>query len=191
MTRSIRQQIANGLRLGSGLGLFLIGAMLIGLGFRGVGLLAPVRSIIWSNWLGWIELIVGAVTLVMSAQIWYQLLAGCMLCGFVKCLTIMVTGKDMFPPHRSFTLAESVGIALFCLVSLLLMARFAKNPPNSLDSVSLTVWVLCLWPATNNGSSLWWAVGLFALCISWGFSHWCSAQRRKRSGRVPHPSRSC
>ena len=178
MEKATKRQISSGLRIGGALGAFLIAGMLMGNGLSRVLGSEGSHPIAWTDWVGWIELVLAAVTLILTARTWLMLVGGYMLFGAIKGVFLFAGGS--FPSHGFSTRVEPLEIAIYCVVTLALLYRFAENPPTVLDRVALTVYLFCLWPAGARSAFSWWqAVGLAALLASWFVSRW----------RVPKPSR--
>ena len=176
MDRTMRQQVASGLRIGAGLGFFLIAAMLMGNGMRRILGSVGSHQIAWSDWMGWAELMVAAVILLLTARAWLLLLGGCLLFGLLKGLIVFATGS--FSSHGFSTRVEPLAVAFYCLATLVLMFRFAEIPPTVLDRVALTMYLFCLWPAASSSTFSWWqGVGLAALLVSWCVSRWRGRNR--------------
>lgn len=170
--RSFKAQAKNGLRLGLGLGLFLIAAMLLGSGLDRMG---AGRSLPGLDWIGWLEIIVALSLMIATAHIWLLLLAGFAIFAFGKAVAILVTG------HGPFTRWESALIAAFALTSLALLVRFAVERPNILDRCALTFYLLTLvWNRNGvDGSPKTLALGVTPLAVCWCISWWRKTSRSK------------
>jgi hypothetical protein len=141
----VKSEIKSGLRLGIGLGLFLVGAMLLGNGMeRAVWSAVPLHYVVWPEPIGWTELTVAAALLTATAGVWWQLLAGYIVIGTLKSFLILLTGKDLFAPYPYFSRLEAFELMIFGLSTLLLMLRFTKQAPIALDRITLTVYLFCL-----------------------------------------------
>ena len=177
MEKTTKQQIVSGLRIGGSLGAFLIGGMLMG---NGLGRIAGAGSqVAWGDWIGWAQIVLAAAILLLTARVWLIALAGYLLFGTLKSLILVATGS--FPSHGFSTRVEPLALVFYCVATLMLMFRFAGNPPTVLDRVALTVYLFCLWPAATDSAFSWWqAVGLAALFASWCVSRWRT--RAWRSG---------
>ncbi|MGA2630822.1 MAG: hypothetical protein ABSG54_11485 [Terriglobia bacterium] len=176
MEKTTKQQIVSGLRVGGCLGAFLIGGMLMGNGLgRIVG--EGSRQVVWADWIGWAELVLAAVILLLTARVWLMLLGGYLLFGSLKSLILFATGS--FPSHGFSTRVEPLALVFYCVATLMLMFRFAEKPPTVLDRVALTVYLFCLWPAAANSAFSWWqGVGLAALLASWCVFRWRTWKHR-------------
>jgi hypothetical protein len=182
MDKAIKRQISSGLRIGASLGSFLIAGILMGNGLGRILGSAGSHQIAWADWIGWAELVLAAVILLLTARIWLILLGGYLLFAALKSFVVFATGS--FPSHGFSTRVEPLALAFYCLATLMLMFRFAENPPSVLDRVALTVYLFCLWPAATNSAFSWWqAVGLAALLASWCVSSWRASRRRDCSAR--------
>ena len=166
MRGSIRDQIKSGLRLGCGVGAFLIALIFLGMGLHRIVWSAPSSGQIeWLDWVGWVE-VVAAVTLLMaSAHVWHWLLAGIALFGFFKCIVVLVSGGNLYGKSAPLSRMEATELAGFTLATLALLFRFKNNPPTIPDRVALTIYVIALSWIGNIMAQL---VGLLALLIAWG-----------------------
>jgi hypothetical protein len=183
----IRKQVRSGVRLGVGVGLFLLGGIFLGSGMdRAVWSATPPNYIVWPEPIGWTELAIAAAILIASAQVWWQLLAGYMLIGSFKSVIVCVTGRDLFAPHRPFPRPEAAALAAFAALTILLMWRFTRNRPTMLDRIALTAYLFCfMWRADRAefsaaGPGL--AAGLGCLLLAWAY------ERIRRPYRVGHAS---
>jgi len=177
MEKETKQQIVSGLRIGGSLGAFLIGGMLMGNGLGRILGSAGSHQIVWTDWIGWAELVVAAAILLLTARTWLMLVAGYLLFGALKSLILFATGS--FPSHGFSTRVEPLALVFYCVATLMLMFRFAESPPTVLDRVALTVYLFCLWPAATNSSFSWWqVVGLAALLASWCVFRWRTWRHR-------------
>ncbi len=179
MRKSVKEQIQSGLRLGAGLGVFLIGALLLGQARTRLEVLSSYHQTGWSDWVVWLELILGVGLLLSTVHVWYQWLAGCLVFGIVKGLLALVTGRDFFPLRQvPATHLASLTVVSYCIVTLLLMARFMDREPTIVDRVAITFFFLCLLPFGSSFPSVWEIVGLAGLLASWVVYRW-------REGRAP------
>ena len=180
MEKTAKEQIRSGLRVGTGLGGFLIAVMLIGNGLARIGISTASHQLIWTEPVGWMELLIAALILLFTARMWLMLLSGCLLFGIVKSLVVFATGR--FPSHEFSTRIEPLALAFYCIASFVLMFRFSEHQPNLIDRIALTLYVFCLWPAIAGSIfSPWQIVGLGALLISWCLSRWRKDSRRSRT----------
>jgi hypothetical protein len=183
MSQTIKEQVKSGLRLGVGAGLFLIGGMLLSAGMsRVVWSATPPHYIIWPEPLGWAELALAAALLLSSAGVWWQVFAGYMLIGSFKSVIVFITGTDLFAPYGPFPRPEAAALAVFGVVTILLMWRFKENPPTILDRIALTAYLFCfLWRANRAEFS---DFGL-GLIVGLGFLVFASAYDRIQRHRRP------
>jgi hypothetical protein len=178
MRRSVKEQIQSGLRLGAGLGVFLIGALLLGQARARLEVLSSYHQTGWSDWVVWLEVILSVGLLFSTTHVWYQWLAGCLVFGVDKGLIALVTGKDIFPLRQvPATHIASLAVVAYCIATLLLMARFMDRKPTMVDRVALTFFFLCLLPS-GSFPSVWEIVGFVGLLASWVVYRW-------REGRAP------
>jgi hypothetical protein len=110
--------------------------------------------------------------------VWYQWLAGCLLFGILKGLIALVTGRDIFPLRQvPATHLASLIVIAYCVVTLMLMARFMDRKPTMVDRAAVTLFFLCLLPSSSF-PSVWEIVGFGGLFASWVVYRW-------RGGRAP------
>ncbi len=179
---TVKEQAKSGLRLGIGLGLFLIAGMLLSSGMgRVVWSASPPQYVVWPEPIGWLELTVATAILLSTAGVWWMLLAGCMTLGSVKCVIVLLTGRDVFAPHDPFPRLEAVELLVFAVASVALMLRLWKKPLTIMDRVAVTVYLFSfMWHADRvefsaAGPGL--ALGLFALLGAWCV-HWWKADKK-------------
>jgi len=72
------------LALGAGLGVFLIGALLLGQVRTRIEVLSSYHQTCWSDWVIWLEVMLGVGLLFSTVHVWYQWLAGCLVFGALK-----------------------------------------------------------------------------------------------------------
>jgi hypothetical protein len=179
MEEATKRQISSGLRIGGALGAFLVAGMLMGNGLARILGSEGSHPIMWGDWVGWVELVLAAAILILTARTWLMLLGGYLLFGALKGLIVLTSAS--FPSHGFSTKFELLALTFYCAATLMLMFRFAENPPTVLDRVALTVYLFCLWPAGTGSAFSWWqAVGLAALLVSWFVSRW----RAPRTSRL-------
>lgn len=173
MQRLVKEQIQNGLRVGAGLGVFLIGALLLGQARIRLEMLSSHNQTGWSDWVVWLEVIAGIGLLFAFVHVWYQLLAECLLFAAVKGLIALMTGSQVFPVHQlPATRIASLAVVVFCTASVLLMVRFMNRKFTIVDRVAITLYFLCFLPPRSSFPSFWEVVGLAALLLSWGVYRW-------------------
>lgn len=184
MRRSVKKQIQSGLRLGGGLGVFLIGAILLGQARTRVQVLSSYNQTGWSDWVVWVEVMLGVGLLFSTAHVWWQLLGGCLVFGIVKGLIALVTGRDIFPLRQvPATHIASLTVVAYCIATLLLMVRFMERKPTMADRVALTFYFLCLLPPRSSFPPVWEIIGLAGLLLSWVIYRW-RERRAPASGAV-------
>jgi hypothetical protein len=183
---TVKEQAKSGLRLGIGLGLFLIAGMLLSSGMgRVVWSASPPHYVLWPEPVGWLELTLATAILLSTAGVWWMLLAGCMVLGSVKCVIVLLTGRNVFAPYGSFPRLEAVELLIFAVASVVLMLRLWKKPLTIIDRVAITLYLYSfMWRADRvefsaAGPGL--AVGLFALLVAWCV-HWRMADKGKHWG---------
>jgi hypothetical protein len=186
MNPKIEKQINNGVRLGLGIAGLLVGAGLFAVGLgRILGGTIPPHHIVWLDPLGWFEVMAGAAILIASANVWWQLLAGCMALGFFKCIGILITGSGPQAPFRPFPRPLALEVMFIAAATLALMWRFNKGHMTILDRVALTLYVFsfALWYRTSDSefsrAAVSSGVGLAVLAIAWCVHRW--APHKKRS----------
>jgi len=172
MRGTAKEQAKSGLRLGLGIGLFLIAGMLLGNGMqRVVWSASPPHYVVWPETIGWLELVAGAAILLSTAGAWWQLLAGAMVLGAVKSVIVLLTGRNLFAPHGPFPRVQALELLVFAVASVALMARFRKNPLTVMDRVALTVYLSSfMWHGDQvefSAATPGLALGLFALLVPW------------------------
>lgn len=175
MGRTVKEQINSGVHLGVGFGSFLIAAMLLGLGMtRVVWSAAAQRHIVSWEPIGWAELLAAALILLLTADVWWQLLAGYMFIGCFKGVVMFITGRDMFPPHGPFRRLDSAVLTMFAAATVALLLRFADARPTIVDRIALTLFVFCfVWSTATakfSAANPSLAVALIVLLISWAVS---------------------
>jgi hypothetical protein len=179
MGRSVKVQIRSGLRLGAGLGVFLVAAILLGHTRTRLEVLSSYHQNGWSDWVVWLEVILGVGLLFSAVHVWYQWLAGCLLFGIVKAFMALVTGTAVFPMRQlPPTRTVSLMVVVYCTVSLLLLIRFMETKLTMADRVAVTVYFLCFLPPRSSFPSVWEIVGFVGLLASWVVYRW-------REGRAP------
>lgn len=173
MRRSVKEQIQSGLRLGAGLGVFLIGALLLGQARTRLEVLSSHNQTGWSDWVVWLEVVAGVSLLLSFVHVWYQWLAGCLIFGAVKGLIALLTGTQVFPVRQlPATHIASLAVVVYCVASLLLMVRFMDRTLTLVDRVAITLYFLCFLPPRSSFPSVWELVGVAALLLSWGVYRW-------------------
>lgn len=177
-----KEQAKSGLRLGISLGLFLIAGMLLSSGMeRVVWSASPPHYVVWPEPTGWLELALATAILLSTAGVWWMLLGGCMVLGSVKCVIVLLTGRNVFAPYDPFPRLEAVELLVFAVASVALMFRLWKKPLTIIDRVAITVYLYSfMWHADRvefsaAGPGL--ALGLFALLAAW-CAHWWRADKK-------------
>jgi hypothetical protein len=183
MGRTVKEQIKSGVHLGIGFGSFLIAAMLLGAGMsRVVWSTGAPHHVVWWEPIGWAELLAAALILVLTADIWWQLLAGYMFIGCFKGVVIFITGRDLFAPHDPFPRLESAELTIFAAATVALLVRFADVRPTIVDRIALTLFVFCfVWSTATarfSAANPSLAAALIVLLISWAVS-WLRKNNRK------------
>lgn len=178
MPRSVKEQIQSGFRLGAGLGAFLVAGLILSHVRTRLEVLSGYHQTGWSDWVVWLEVILSVGLLLSTVHVWYQWLAGCLLFGIAKGLIAFVTGRDIFPLRQVPTthLASLIVIA-YCVVTLMLMARFMDRKPTMVDRGAVTLFFLCLLPS-GSFPSVWEIVGFVGLLASWVVDRWCEGVPR-------------
>ena len=112
MEKATKEQILSGLRIGGSLGAFLIGGMLMGDGLGRILGAAGSHEVVWTDWIGWVELVLAAAILLLTARTWLMLLAGYLLFGALKSLVLVGTGSFPLTGSRpELNLLRSFSIA--------------------------------------------------------------------------------
>src|SRR5215468_7837108 len=151
---NVKQQAANGLRLGLGAGAFLIAGGILSIA---VPRLMPSTSselVRWSDWTAWVEAALASVLLASSAGVWVNLVSALALFGILKSLLMLLVGEEPYH-HHAIPRFESFEAALFCFATVLLTFRFFKEVrPSLLDRIALTLYVLSAdcyfhWPSST------------------------------------------
>ncbi|MDT8067721.1 MAG: hypothetical protein ROO76_06090 [Terriglobia bacterium] len=177
-----KEQAKSGLRLGIGLGLFLIAGMLLSSGMgRVVWSASSPHYVVWPEPIGWLELTLATAILLSTAGGWWMLLAGCMVLGSVKCVIVLLGGGDVFASQATLTRLEAVELLVFAVASVVLMLRLWKKPLTIIDRVAVMLYLYSfMWHADRvefsaAGPGL--ALGLFALLVAWCV-HWWRADKK-------------
>lgn len=145
MDERLKQQANNGLRLGLGLGAFLVAFMLLSSGLRRMVALAPSgRFLAGTDWIGCGEVGLAVGLMMFTADIWFLLLGGWAFFAFLKSMIVLFTGRMLSPPHTALSRPEAAAIALLALATVALLVRFTENRPTILDRVALTLYVVAL-----------------------------------------------
>lgn len=174
MDQTVKKQVKSGLRLGTGVGLFMIGGILMAAGLgRVVWSATPPHYVVWPEPIGWTELVLAATILLFSAGVWWQLFAGYMLIGSLKSVIVLITGRDLYAPYGPFPRPEAAALAAYCVATILLMWRFAKNPPTIFDRIALTACLFSIaWRAGRaefSNFDLGLTVGPGCLFFAWAY----------------------
>jgi hypothetical protein len=167
MSRSVKDQVKSGLRLGGGVAVFLVTMAPLADGLRRVVWAAPPHQLLWSS-IGLAEIIVAAGLLISTAQVWVHFFGGCMLVGTIKGVFALMVGTSI--PRLELAWA----VVIFSVTLVLLVAIISRGTP-LLDRIALTVYVFSLGWSADKGlftpsPSL--AVGLAALLVSWCLYYW-------------------
>ena len=187
MRRSVREQLQIGLRLGGGLGVFLIGALLLGQAHGRIEALSMSNQTGWSDWLVWLEVLLGIGLLFSTVHVWYQWLAGCLLFCIVKGLIALITGTAVFPVRQlPPTRIASLMVVLYCAATLLLLIQFREKRLTITDRTTVTLYVLSFLPQRSSFPSVYEIVGLAGLLLTWAFHRWRAPV--SASGRIPNAS---
>jgi hypothetical protein len=151
-TRTVKEQAWSGLRLGIGFAGFLLGGVLLGIGLNGlVWSATPPHTIMWSNVIAWLEIVVAAAILFASAPIWWQLLAGYMVLGTLKSLFVLATGTDVYAPNEHFSRGVAALFTCYGVLMLALLWRFVKHELTIPDRLALVLaLIFFLW---TNGAA--------------------------------------
>lgn len=164
--------------MGAGLGVFLIGALLLGQARTRLEVLSSYNQTGWSDWVVWLEVVLGVGLLFSTVNVWYQWLGGGLVFGTLKGLIALVTGRDVFPLRQvPATHIASLAIVVYCIAALLLMVRFMDRKPTMVDRVAMTFFFLCVLPSSRF-PSVWEIVGLAGLLLSWVVYRWREAGGR-------------
>ena len=166
-----RSQLKTGLRVGLSAGLFLIAGILISDGMdRVVWSAVNPGQIHWSDSAGWAELLAASLILAMTADVWWQLVCGYMVFGFVKSVIAVVAGSNAFG-YQGVPRAQAAFLAIFSLATILLLLRLAKDKVTIVDRVALTVFVFAfLWRAKQasfSAMSSGMVVASIVLLVAW------------------------
>jgi hypothetical protein len=185
MEKATKRQIVSGLRIGSALGVFLIATILMSQGLARILGLEGSHPTAWTDWIGWIELSIAAVMLVLTARTWLVLVGGYMLFGAIKGAFLFASGN--FPYHGFSTRVEPLELAIYGVLTLALLYRFAENPPTVLERVALTAYWFCfLYPSYGPTFALSRSqmIGLAILLAAWGVSRWRAPRPSQRTLRL-------
>jgi len=182
MKPSTKKQIKNGLRIGGGIGLFWVAAMLLGVAVDGLRA-APDHLRLWPDGAIAAGLIaLATVILLLTARVWILYIAGCLLFAIPKCLVVMGSGKGFYSPLAPFSRLEAAELGLFSLVSLFLIYRVTVNhAPTVADRIAFTFFTFSLVFGLSRQDfafvAIWQVAGVAVLCLAWLLS------RRQHGGR--------
>lgn len=184
MKPSTRKQIKSGLRLGGGMGAFLVAVILIGIGVERLQSVAPGQLRFWPD-----EAVDGGLIglalliLIITARVWVIYLAGCFLFAIPKSLAVIVSGRDFYSPHGPFSRLEAFELLFFFLASLFLIYRITANRiPTLFDRLAITFYLIAFAYSSSGHFSLVSSgpiIGLAALVAAWYLS-----QKKHRTHRA-------
>ena len=189
MKPSTKQQIRSGLRIGGGIGLFWVAAMLLGVAVDGLHAGAPDHLRLWPDGAIATGLIaLAAVILLLSARVWILYIAGCLLFALPKCLVVIVSGRDFYSPHAPFSRLEAAELGLFSLVSLFLIYRVTVNHALTVaDRIAFTFFMFSLVFGFSRQDfafvAIWQVAGVAVLCLAWLLSR---TKHRKQRRAILH-----
>jgi hypothetical protein len=169
MKRTVKEQVRSGFRIAAGIVLFFASLMLLFYGLDDVWSATPPGHIIWSAWIGWIEILGAAVLIPVTMHLWLQYFAGIALFAFLKSVAVILIGRDWYFPHATFSRLEAAEIALFSGAALVWATRFATKRPAIPERIAITVYLFCFPHFDGSGFPIWQGVGLAALLFSWCF----------------------
>jgi hypothetical protein len=187
MKPTTKKQIKNGLRLGGGMALFLIAAMMISVAVEGFQDIAPGHLRLWPDVAIATGLIgVAAVIMALTARIWILYIAGCLLFAIPKFLIVAVSARSLYS-HERFSSLEAAELALFSLVSLFLIYRVTvSHRPGAVDRLAFAFFLLALVLGLSERSfavvATWQVAGVVALWLAWFLSR---KKRAHKAGAVP------
>jgi len=187
MSRTVGEQVRSGFRLAGGVLLFCASLFLLAYGLDAVW---SDGHFVSSAWFGWVELSLAAVLIPLSMHLWLQFFAGCVGFGFLKSVIVAIAGRDWFPPHLAFSRLEAVEMALFFGATFVWLARFVRSRPKLPDRIAIAVYLFCLLGYRNSPhfSVVLGGVGLIALFLAWGVSHWKGRGRKSPNHPLVHSS---
>ena len=142
---------------------------------------------VWSAaWLGWVELSLAAVLILLTTHLWVQFFAGCVGFGFLKTVVVAIAGRDWFPPHLAFSRLEAAEMALFFCATFVWLARFARSRPEIPDRIAIAVYLFAFFGYRNSPhfSIVPGVVGLAALFLAWGISRWRRGRKLVHSSQL-------
>lgn len=180
--RSVKEQVTDGLRLGIGCGIFFVASMLIAAGFARLLRSNSGARLVWSDWVGWLEVATATILLLASAHVWHLLVAGYLLFGFFKAVLVLFTGQYLYPPHQPVARLQAVELALFALAGLVLLFRMVEVRLSFTDRAALTIFVLVLISGRMNASAS--IIGLAVLALAWCIAWARRGGRRKQTEQV-------
>lgn len=173
VAKSVKEQIQSGLRLGAGLGAFLISGFVVSDARSRIQLLSSYHHKGWTDWVVWLELVIITVLLLSSVHVWFQWLAGCSVFGILKGLVGLFVGRDLLPLQQvPSTRIISLILTVYCIATLTLLVRFRKGKFSVTDRIAVTLFFLCLLLPDSSFPSIWQLAGISILFVPW-LVHWC------------------
>lgn len=188
MKPKTEKQIKNGVRLGLGFAALFVGLFIL---TNGIGRIFagefPPHHIVWLQPMGWLQIAVGTAMLIATADIWWQLLAGCMLYGFSGGVFALITGSSRRVPFGPVPRPLALELIVASAATMALMYRFHKGHVTVIDRVALTLYVFtfAFWYRDSSSDysrgAVAFGAGLAVLAIAWGINRWKPRKRRPAS----------
>ena len=167
------KQVKSGLRLGAGIGLFLVAVATLGFVLDRVNDAAPGHLRFWPGGvIAGILIALSVGILVLTARVWILYIGGCLLFAVEKSLMVIANGRSFYSPHEPFPRLLAAEVGLFSMLSLFLIYRLTvSHKPVMFDRFAFTLFTFAFVFGCSQHSlgliALWHLAGLAVLCFTW------------------------